>query len=170
MRRKYTAEFRLKLVKEYLAGQSKKGLAELHGVPRTLLRRWISYYESFGNLGLVSKKTNNYPIELKVLAIECYRYKTLSLKECCIRFNIANDGTLLGWLRKYEQFGIGGLDAKPKGRKPMQEDKKPLSKKEKPLTRLEELERENLYLRAENEVLKKLEALTLKKQAQKRKR
>ncbi|MBE5320834.1 hypothetical protein IM793_16820 [Pedobacter sp. MR2016-19] len=31
----------MKLVNEYLAGQSKKGLAELHGVPRTLLRRWL---------------------------------------------------------------------------------------------------------------------------------
>lgn len=170
MRRKYTAEFRLRLVNDYLSGQSKNGLAELHGVPRTLLRRWISYYESFGNLGLVSKRNNNYPIELKVSAIECYRDKTLSLKECCIRFKIASDSTLLGWLRKYEQFGIDGLHAKPKGHKSMQEDKKPSLKKKKPLTRLQELESENLYLRAENEVLKKLEALTLKKQAQKRKR
>jgi transposase len=33
-------------------------------------------------------------------------------------------------------------------------------KSSKPLTRLEELEQENLYLRAENELLKKLEALS----------
>lgn len=170
MRKKYSAEFRLKLVNEYLAGRSKKGLAELYGVPRTLLRRWISYYESLGSLGLVAKKTNSYPVALKVSAIESYRNKSLSLKECCIRFNIPSDSTLLGWLRKYEQFGVEGLHPRPKGRKPMKEDGKPLSKKEKPLTRLQELERENLYLRAENEVLKKLGALTQRKEVQKKKR
>lgn len=48
----------------------------------------------------------------------------------------------------------------PLGRpKVMKKDKPSSPKKTKPLTRLEELEKENLYLRAENELLKKLEAL-----------
>ncbi len=45
-----------------------------------------------------------------------------------------------------------------------------LSKKTQPLTRLEELEKENLYLKAENELLKKLEALAQARETQKKKR
>lgn len=54
----------------------------------------------------------------------------------------------------------------------MKEDKpKPTLKKVKPLTRLEELEKENLYLKAENELLKKLEALAQQRETpQKKKR
>jgi transposase len=43
-------------------------------------------------------------------------------------------------------------------------------KRTEPLTRLEELEKENLYLRAENELLKKLEALAQQRQTPKKKR
>ena len=46
----------------------------------------------------------------------------------------------------------------------------PISKEAKPPTRLEELERENLYLKAEIDFLKKLNALTLLKQTQQRKK
>ncbi len=50
-------------------------------------------------------------------------------------------------------------------------EKKPKKTTTKPLTRLEELEKENLYLRAENELLKKFEALAQEKETlQKKKR
>lgn len=47
---------------------------------------------------------------------------------------------------------------------------KPAAKKTEPLTRLEELEKENLYLRAEIDLLKKLDALTLEKQTRQKKK
>jgi transposase len=51
----------------------------------------------------------------------------------------------------------------------MKEDK-PSPKEAKPLTKLEELEKENLYLKAENELLKKLEALAQKRETPQKKR
>jgi len=51
----------------------------------------------------------------------------------------------------------------------MKKDKS-AAKKAQPITRLEELEKENLYLRAENDFLKKLDALTREKQTQQSKK
>lgn len=77
---------------------------------------------------------------------------------------------MLGWLRKYELLGIEGLGERQGRPKAMEKNKKTSPKKSKPLTRLEELEKENLYLRAENELLKKLEALAQKKETPPNKR
>jgi len=58
--------------------------------------------------------------------------------------------------------GIEGLEDKKQGRKPRTRKPKP------PKTRLEELEEENLYLRAENEYLKKLNALVAEREKRER--
>jgi len=53
MQKKYAADYRLMLINEYLSGKSKTGLAKLHGVPQTLLTKWISHYELLGSIGSV---------------------------------------------------------------------------------------------------------------------
>jgi transposase len=58
--------------------------------------------------------------------------------------------------------GIEGLEGKQKGRKPGTPKPKP------PKTREEELLEENLYLRAENEYLKKLNALVAEREKRER--
>jgi transposase len=76
---------------------------------------------------------------------------------------------LSSWISKYEQLGVEGLKEQ-KGRPATMKKDKSTAKKTQPLTRLEELEKENLYLRAENDFLKKLEALTREKQTQQSKK
>lgn len=74
----------------------------------------------------------------------------------------------MNWQRDYEKGGILGLENKPIGRpKIMSDYKRKKRKSDKPLTREEELLLENERLRAENDFLKKLDALTLKKNKQK---
>lgn len=91
----------------------------------------------------------------------------ISQREACIRFDIPAQSTVLNWQRDYEKSGILGLENKPKGRpKKMSDYKRKKRKSDKPLTREEELLLENERLRAENDFLKKLDALTLKKNKQ----
>jgi transposase len=87
-----------------------------------------------------------------------------------VEFNIPTQSTIISWVRRYEQLGLDGLNEQ-KGRPTTMKKDKPVSKKNaEPLTRLEELERENLYLKAEVDFLKKLQALTQGKQTQQKKK
>jgi len=168
MRKKYLAEFRLKLVMEHSNGNSIAGLSKKHKVPRTLLTKWIGHYKSLGVDGLLPKLHRHYSTEFKLAAIQSYRNKELSLRDCCLHYNIPSDSTLLSWLMKYEKYGVDGF-GEQHGR-PRVMNRPPSKKKSIPLTRIEELEKEILYLKAENELLKKLDALARPKQAQNKKR
>lgn len=167
---KRSAEFKLKLVKEKLKGNSYTGLSKKWGVPVTQLMKWIDQYTSLGVTGLLPRSHHRYTQEFKTEVVERYHKKGLSLRDCCSFYNIPSQSTVISWLRKYKRLGVSGLQGQLGRPKSMKEDKPP-QKKAKPLTRLEELEKENLYLRAENELLKKLEALTQKRETpQKKKR
>jgi transposase len=85
----------------------------------------------------------------------------LSARETAIKFK-ASGTTIRQWEKKYKEKGIMGLEDKKKGRKP----KTP--KPKAPKTREEELLEENLYLRAENEYLKKLNALVAEREERER--
>lgn len=75
-----------------------------------------------------------------------------------MKFNIPTKSVIIGWQRKYKDLGVMGLSDKPKG-KPGIPLKRARKKSNKPLTREEELLLENESLRAELDLLKKLEAL-----------
>ncbi len=85
----------------------------------------------------------------------------LSLQDACVRFDIAASSSITSWRDAYESNGYQGLISKPKGRPPKQKPpiKRKVSKPSKPLTREQELLEELEYLRAENALLKKLQAL-----------
>lgn len=168
MNRKHGAAFKLKVIKEHLRGDSITSVALKWGLSRSLLTRWVDHYNSSGNKGLLPRLVQYHSAEFKIKVVESYRKQELSLRDCCLHYGIANESTLLSWVRKYEQSGLDGL-RKQRGRPKLMKKNIP-PKKTKPLTRLEDLERENLYLRAENELLKKLEALAQQKTTQKRKR
>jgi transposase len=84
----------------------------------------------------------------------------LSLREACLKFNIPTDSTIIKWQRDFANFGLKGLEPKPRGKpKSMYSNKRKKRKSDKPLTREEELLLEIEALRCENELLKKLQAL-----------
>jgi transposase len=167
-KKKHGPTFKLKVIKEHLRGESITAVALRWGLSRSLLTRWVDHYNSSGNKGIFRKTYQYHSSEFKLKVVESYRKDGLSLRDCCLNYGIAHEGTVLSWVRKYEQSGLDGLRRACGRPKVMKENIPP--KKTKPLTRLEELERENLYLRAENELLKKLEALAQQKRTQKKKR
>jgi transposase len=167
--RKHTADFKLQIIKDIQHGSSIRSLSEKWDISTSLIRKWIDHHRSNGAKGLMPKIRVYHTKEFKLKVVKAYRDKRLSLRDCCLQFNIPSQCTVSSWATKYEQLSLDGLREQKGGPKSMKKDK-PVSKKNAPLTRLEELEKENLYLRAENDFLKKLDALTREKQTQQSKK
>lgn len=166
--RKHNAVFKLEAVKEHLSGESLTSVAMKHGLSRSLLTRWVDRYGAHGVEGLLPKRKEYHSAEFKLKVVTHYPSQALSLRDCCSHHGIAHEGTVLSWVRRYEASGIHGLREQRGRPKLMKKDKS--SKNVHVPTRVEELEKENLYLKAENELLKKLEALAQAREAQKKKR
>lgn len=75
----------------------------------------------------------------------------------------------MNWHRNYKKDGVKGLNHKPRGKPKSMKFKRAKKKSNKPLTREEELLLENESLRAELDLLKKLQALIQQEQNEKRK-
>ena len=158
---KYDYAFKLECVelvtKEYYSCESvsnKKGISESN------IRKWVSFYRKYGKAGLFPRKNCIYSIDFKQNVLLSIENDLLSLREACLKFNIPTDSTVIKWQRDFANFGLEGLQPKPKGRpKSMSNFKRKKRKSDKPLTREEELLLENEALRCELDYLKKLQAL-----------
>jgi transposase len=161
-RNEYNYAFRLQCVEAVLEDNRAIGeVATEKGIRRSNLQLWVSFYQQHGKFGLVSNGRQHYDLAFKLKVLKAIDNQRLSLREACVRFNIRSESAIINWRRAYESRGEQGLLAKPKGRpKKMKPPiKRKARKSSKPLTREEELLLENEYLRAENELLKKLQAL-----------
>ncbi|KAA6430957.1 helix-turn-helix domain-containing protein [Dyadobacter flavalbus] len=168
--RKFSVEFRLTIVNAYLNGDSIKGLSRRFEITRSCIQKWVGHYKQGGGSSLLPQYGRDYSTEFKQQVVYAYQKQGLSLNECCFKFRIPSVSTLHVWVRQYEQFGIDGF-SRARGRPKSMKNKFKIIKTYGPLTRLEELENENLRLRAENDLLKKLDALIREKEvAQKKKR
>lgn len=166
---KHSAAFRLQILKDNQRGDSIRSLSKKWNISTSLIRKWIDQHCSDGTKGLLPNNRVYHTKEFKLNVVKVYKDKELSLRDCCLQFNIPAQSTLSSWISKYEQLGVEGI-REQKGRPATIKKDKPAAKKAQPLTRLEELEKENLYLRAENDFLKKLDALTREKQTQQSKK
>ena len=165
--RRHSAEFRLKIVKSHLGGNSINSLAKKWELSTSLIRKWIDMHRESGARGLLPRRYGFYTSELKLNVVSAYKNKGLSLRECCLYFDIPSQSTIVSWVRIYNELGVNGF-SRQRGRPCVMKKAKPSTKKDVAAFRLEELEKENLYLKAENEYLKKLDALTQVKQTPQR--
>jgi len=157
---KYDYEFKLKSVTEVLTNRSSvSSIANKNGVDRSHLRRWVSIFKSKGRLGLLPRQNQNYTLKFKLKVLMCISQKSLSLKAVCIKFDIPSESTIVTWQKRYDKEGLLGLENKTRGRPTSMQFKRSKKKPDKPLSREEELLKENEHLRAENALLKKLQAL-----------
>ena len=161
-RKKYDYKFRLQCVESVLESKgSVKSIARENGIEHSNLRLWLGFYEAYGKQGLKPRAKQHYNSNFKLSVLKAIDNELLSLRTACVRFNIPSESVIISWRRAYQSKGEFGLMDKPKGR-PVKM-KLPIKRKAKkptqPLTREEELIKENEYLKAENELLKKLQAL-----------
>jgi transposase len=162
---KHTEQFKLAAVERYLKGTEGYGLvAKKYGIEKTMLRRWVSWYQHHGIAGL-SGKTGPYDASFKLSVLKHMWDNGLSCTQAAAVFNVRNTQCVADWERRYRNGGVQMLERPRKRlRTPMQAPTtKPDASSHDKRSReeiLEELE----YLRAENAYLKKLDALVQAKQ------
>jgi transposase len=168
-RNKFDYELRLQCCEAVKKGnRSLRSVALENNINLSNLKLWLRFYEHYGKAGLKSRPNRRYNVAFKLKVLAAIDRDLLSLRSACVRFNIPSESVIISWRKAYDLNGESGLISQPKGRS--KKMKLPIKRKPrkptKPLTKEEELLRENEYLRAENELLKKLQALvqTNKKQ------
>lgn len=175
---KYTKEFKIKLVLEYLSGEigGARKVADKYNIPKSTLELWINQYKFGGFNNLTKKlKNNKFTSEFKLSVIQYRQINNISFRQTAEHFNISNGSIICNWERAYRQRGLSGLEdnrGRPK------KDMTKLNKNSKDNTPINESEREELIrLREENRLLKmkiiyekKLQALLLEEEAEARKR
>lgn len=173
---KYSYEFKLKVVKEYLNGEdSYRGLSRKYGIPSNAkIVEWVAVYNKFGDEGLMrSRKNKKYSFQFKLSVVELYLSSKVSYKELALSQGINNPSIITRWVNDFRIAGPDALRPKKKGRKNKLNTttSKKLSAAETvdnstELTaeRLKELEDENLKLRIENAYLKELRRLRLEEE------
>lgn len=164
---KYDVQFKVKLVKEYLSGNSGYRLiADTYRVDISQLRYWVASYQHHGVSGLEDKRAT-YSAEFKQQVLQHIEWEGLSDRQAAALYDIRSIGTIGKWRRAYNTSEPGALRPPHKGEIQMQMPKKHLPKAPAPdETRTQqELLDELAYLRAENAYLKKLGALIEAKQA-----
>lgn len=157
---KYTEEFKIKLVTEYLnTNLGYKLLASKYGMPSSSpLKQWVRTYKSLGIEGLKRKSgKETYTVQFKLDTVKFMLETGASFQETANQFKMNNPALIYSWRKAFNEQGIEGLKLKLK-RRPSMTKKPRKSKKseEKDLTREKALERENELLRLEVAYLKKL--------------
>jgi len=169
---KYDYAFKLECVELVLKKHlSNVYVSQLKGVNESNIRQWLSFYNKYGKQGLYPRKNRSYSVCFKRKVLRSIDKDFLSLREAGLKFNIPSISIIIKWQRDFTNFGVEGLQSKPKGRrKSMSNFKRKKHKSDKPLTREETLLLENEALRCELDYLKKLQALIqAEEQAKKRK-
>src|SRR5690625_2296026 len=172
MSKKYSYEFKLKIVQEYLNGTlGYTLLSKKYNIPsKSQLQKWVNQYKKYGKEGLKTKRWNKkYTLNFKLDVLRFKQDTGASYKDTANAFGIGEPSIVANWKRQYVQEGAQGLN-KPQGRppkmpKPDKNQKKTEEKNEKNnqvTHEIELLKKENEYLRIELEYLKKLKALGLK--------
>lgn len=157
---KYSEQFKLSVVKHYLGGAAGyRNVGHHHGLAPAIVRRWVLWYREHGAAGLSSKKSSYTP-EFKLSVLQHMWDNSLSHTQAAAVFNVRNTVTIGVWERRFHSGGVDAL-ARTSRRKTDELDaptSKPPSPDDKERSR-EDLLAEVEYLRMENAVLKKLQAL-----------
>lgn len=172
---KYSFEFKMKIIQEYLNGQGgAQYLASKYGIKaKSQVRSWINAYREFGEEGLLRKRQNKkYSVQFKLDAIELYQTSEMSYREIANALEMNNSAVIAAWMHQFREAGIEGI-SKPKGHSPTLSKKK--SEKKKPITKgtseefnhIKKLEKQVRSLQIENAFLKELRKLR-KQEAQQR--
>ena len=169
---KYSTEYKLKIVREYLAGQGGyRALSKRHEITKSQINHWVKAYRAFGADGLKrSRAQQTYSFECKRSAVECYLSTEASYQDVAIALGLNNPTLLARWTKEYRLGGVDALKPKPKGRAPTM----PRKMKERPqdlpqdetAQQLKALQDENLRLRIEVAYLKELRRLRLQEKMQ----
>ncbi len=116
MRRKFELDFKLRIVRRYFEDIiGIDALSSETSIDRSLIRKWVKFYELYGVSGLARTRNSYYPVSFKLKVIK-FVAQGMSIKEAARKFNIAAESSIIKWQRDYEKSGNLGLENKPRGR------------------------------------------------------
>lgn len=177
---KYCFELKKKIVMEYLSGQGGyKTLSKQHGIPYSVISRWIAAYGEFGDSGLSrSRKNKTYTFDFKLHVVELYLRTEISFQELALSVGINNPPLISKWVNDFRIAGPDALRLKQRGRKSSLKTPKKVKSEDQSIStsadtnaeRIKQLEDELLKLKIENAYLKELRRLRLEEEALLRKK
>lgn len=156
--------------------QEKKSLEQvsretIHDVHQVQL--YVALYNLYGYREILKNTDRIYTEEFREMVIVDMAKNGLSLLETCVKYRITKRATLRSWKKKYLTAGESKGKTKTIGMKEKKKEKendenyRPRTAKEElayikaaPTEEIRRLREENMYLRAENALLKKLGALS----------
>ena len=159
---KYSKSFKTIIAKQCIGGRSSRELSELFQVSSRQVRYWCQVYLINDDRSFLPP-THPYTAQDKLEILTKMNIENWSLTHTSAFYNLSSPGNLHVWLRNYELHGIEGLRPKERGKSLMKKNQSPLSTKPGSDMTSQELRDELEYLRAENAVLKKLDALLQEK-------
>jgi transposase len=164
--KKYTTEFKLKVVKCFLAGEGgAKLLSRRWSVHEEKIRTWVSHYRLHGIDGLRPKRSV-YSAQFKLQVLSHQEREQLSCRQVAAVYDIRNPNQVRVWRRNLDEGGEDALKNRKQRRpnmKPEQCD--PTSPRPVEADSAQTLHEENERLRAEEAYLKKLQALIRSKKS-----
>ncbi|MEY8371856.1 helix-turn-helix domain-containing protein, partial [Aerococcaceae bacterium 50-4] len=112
---KYSEEFKIKIVNEYLNGNlSYVQLANKYHMPSdTLLQRWVNAYKTQGLVGLKpGKKKTVYTVEFKLEVVQFMIETGASIQKTANHFKLKNPSVVHKWKKLFDEQGLEGLKRK----------------------------------------------------------
>ena len=159
---KHSEQFKYKVVQQYLKGiKGFRLIAGEHGIAASLVRRWVAAFRLHGRDGL-SRKIECYSASFKLSVLQHMWENALTFNQAAAAFNIRNPTSVGIWNSRYREGGFEALMRQARTFSRAQSMKAPTTKpdtKSDEQRSREDLMKELDYLRMENEVLKKLQAL-----------
>ena len=116
---KYSTEFKMKVVKEYLeSNTSYKTLSNKYCIPsESIIRKWVNAYKSQGYEGLKVKRENTqYTLDFKLNVVNLYLTGEMSYQSLANELKINNPSIIARWVSEFREKGIEGLKSKKRGR------------------------------------------------------
>jgi putative transposase len=106
---KYHARFKLKIVKQFLAGPlGGRLVARQHGLPYSMVYRWVARFQLHGAQGLATAH-GRYDAAFRQTVLRRMWRDDLSYSEAAARFGVGNASTIARWERRYHAREVAGM-------------------------------------------------------------
>lgn len=115
---KYSKQFKLKVVKEFLKSGGLKRVGHLFEISHSDVRKWTLAYQAHGHSGLNPSHQRHSP-QFKVQVLQYMAQHQISARPAAAHFGIGSMTTILQWQKLYNEDGITALANRQRGQQPM---------------------------------------------------